>query len=61
MKEIHEEFINDFKLLLNKYDAEFNVNFVSEGWSHRDVPTISFNWNKDRGVIEELILPSYII
>lgn len=60
MKTTHEEFIKDFKELLKKHDAEFVVEFESKGWYHKDVPTINFNWNEQRGVVESLELPSYI-
>lgn len=60
MEKIHEDFINDFKLLLKKHDAEFNLDFTTEGWSHKDVPTINFNYREDRGFVKDLVLPNYI-
>lgn len=59
-KELHENFLKDFKELLKKYDAEFSIDFETEGWSHKDVPTIHFNWNEERGLVKELKLPNYI-
>lgn len=59
-KELHEEFLKDFKELLKKYDAEFYTEFQVNGWFTNDVPMIQFNYNNDRGSIEDLILPKYI-
>ncbi len=59
-KQLHDSFIKDFRELLKKYDAEFSVEFHAEGWSHKDVPTINFNYDERRGIVEPLELPSYI-
>lgn len=59
-KQLHDSFIKDFRELLKKYDAEFSVEFHTERWSHKDVPTINFNYDERRGFIEPLELHSYI-
>lgn len=59
-KELHENFLKDFKELLRKYDACFEVFFETEGWYHKDVPVITFEYNNERGIVEDLRLHNYI-
>lgn len=56
-KELHEEFLEDFKQLLKKYKAEFSIEFQVDGWSHKDVPTVHFG---HVGHYSYLEFPSFI-
>lgn len=58
-KELHDNFLKDFEELLKKYDAYFTIDFEPDGWSHRDIPVINFNWQDERSY-SEFRLPSCI-
>lgn len=57
-KELHENFLKDFKELLKKYDAEFNLDWCS--YDREDKPMIMFNSQYPNREYSELRLPRYI-
>lgn len=57
---LHEEFLEDFKQLLKKYNAEFSLDFENHNWHSTDVPTIHFMNIGDIRNYSRLELPSFI-
>lgn len=57
---LHNDFLKYFKELLKKYDACFEVFFETNGWLHNYVPVITFAYNNERGIVEDLRLHNYI-
>ena len=59
-KELHKEFLEDFRQLLKKYNAEFSLDFENHNWDSTDVPTIHFGYIEDIRDYSRLELPSFI-
>lgn len=57
---LHKEFLEDFKQLLKKYNAEFSLDFENHNWNSADVPTIHFGYIENIRYYSRLELPSFI-
>lgn len=57
---LHKEFLEDFKQLLKKYNAEFSLDFETHNWNSTDVPTIHFGYIGGIRDYSRLELPSFI-
>jgi hypothetical protein len=55
-----EDFKKDFKILLEKYDAEIMLEDFGSGYFRDGKMVVNFNYDYELGIIDDYVLGTYV-